>query len=68
MREAFRNVDRENAGRIGEVQFREAFSNLGLNGTAEQISNLFNVTDKHNAGVVDRFQFTNAVQETVRLH
>ena len=60
----FNKFDADRSGQLEYDEFKQAFFDLGLNGTEKEIQEAFKKVDADGSGFVDRVEFTNAVKSS----
>merc|ERR1712037_630780 len=60
--EAFEKFDEDNSGKLGEWEFKQAWSFLGLKGSEDEISDAYKAVDKDNSGLIDLQEFITAIK------
>ena len=56
--------DADGPGQLEYDEFKQAFSDLGLNGSESEIQEMFKKVDVDGSGYVDRVEFSNAVKSS----
>jgi Ca2+-binding EF-hand superfamily protein len=60
----FNKFDADGSGQLEYDEFKQAFSDLGLNGSEKEIQEMFKKVDVDGSGYVDRVEFSNAVKSS----
>jgi Ca2+-binding EF-hand superfamily protein len=59
---AFTKFDKDNSGELGDWEFKQAWSFLGLKGSEREVADAFLSVDKNNSGLIDMTEFKTAIK------